>query len=63
MKILIFGNGGQVGCELQRSLAQLGDLTALDFDRTNQPELSFALPSWWPQSVLRSCVVAGARRG
>jgi dTDP-4-dehydrorhamnose reductase len=34
MKILLFGKGGQVGWELQRSLAVLGELTALDFDST-----------------------------
>ena len=32
MKILLFGKGGQVGWELQRSLALLGELVALDFD-------------------------------
>jgi dTDP-4-dehydrorhamnose reductase len=32
--ILLFGKGGQVGWELQRSLAVLGDVTALDFDST-----------------------------
>ena len=31
-KILLFGKGGQVGWELQRSLAPLGDLIAVDFD-------------------------------
>ena len=30
MKILLFGKNGQVGWELQRSLAPLGDLIALD---------------------------------
>jgi dTDP-4-dehydrorhamnose reductase len=35
MKILLFGKGGQVGWELQRSLAPLGELVALDFDSTN----------------------------
>jgi dTDP-4-dehydrorhamnose reductase len=30
--ILLFGKGGQVGWELQRSLAPLGELVALDFD-------------------------------
>ena len=30
--ILLFGKNGQVGWELQRSLAPLGDLIALDFD-------------------------------
>lgn len=34
MNILLFGKGGQVGWELQRSLAPLGHLTALDFDST-----------------------------
>ena len=32
MKILLFGKNGQVGWELQRSLAPLGELIALDHD-------------------------------
>jgi dTDP-4-dehydrorhamnose reductase len=32
MNILLFGKNGQVGWELQRSLAVLGTVTALDFD-------------------------------
>ena len=35
MKILLFGKGGQVGWELQRSLAPLGDIVALDHDSTD----------------------------
>ena len=35
MKILLFGKGGQVGWELQRALAPLGELVALDFDGEN----------------------------
>lgn len=35
MNILLFGKGGQVGWELQRSLSVLGTLTALDFDSTD----------------------------
>jgi len=35
MKILLFGKGGQVGWELQRSLAPLGELVALEFDSTD----------------------------
>ena len=31
-KIVLFGKGGQVGWELQRSLSTLGELVALDFD-------------------------------
>ena len=34
MKILLFGKGGQVGWELQRSLAPLGQVIALDHDST-----------------------------
>lgn len=34
MKILLLGRNGQVGWELQRSLAPLGELVALDFDST-----------------------------
>jgi dTDP-4-dehydrorhamnose reductase len=34
MKLLLLGKNGQVGWELQRSLALLGELTALDFDST-----------------------------
>ena len=36
MQILLFGKGGQVGWELQRSLASLGELIALDFDSREQ---------------------------
>lgn len=32
MKLLILGRGGQVGWELQRALAPLGEVIALDFD-------------------------------
>jgi dTDP-4-dehydrorhamnose reductase len=35
MKILLFGKGGQVGWELQRSLSNLGELVSLDFDNTD----------------------------
>ncbi len=35
MKILLFGKNGQVGWELQRSLAPLGELTALDRHSTD----------------------------
>ena len=35
MNILLFGKTGQVGWELQRSLAVLGQVTALDFDSTD----------------------------
>ena len=35
MKILLFGKNGQVGWELQRSLAPLGEVVALDFDSSD----------------------------
>ena len=35
MHILLFGKNGQVGWELQRSLAPLGRITAVDFDSTD----------------------------
>jgi dTDP-4-dehydrorhamnose reductase len=38
MKILLFGRGGQVGWELQRSLSVLGELVALDFDVSQNPQ-------------------------
>lgn len=38
MKILLFGRGGQVGWELQRSLSVLGEVIALDFDATQNPQ-------------------------
>ena len=39
MKILLFGRGGQVGWELQRSLAPLGEVVALDFDSAHNPSM------------------------
>ena len=38
MKILLFGRGGQVGWELQRSLSVLGEVVALDFDAPHNPD-------------------------
>jgi dTDP-4-dehydrorhamnose reductase len=50
MKILLFGKGGQVGWELQRSLAPLGELIALDAD-SQQPCGDFTRPDDIAQSV------------
>lgn len=44
MKILLFGKNGQVGWELQRSLAPLGDLVALDRDGAPGLSGNFAKP-------------------
>jgi dTDP-4-dehydrorhamnose reductase len=38
MKILLFGRGGQVGWELQRSLSVLGEVVAVDFDPAHNPD-------------------------
>ncbi len=44
MKILLLGKNGQVGWELQRSLAPLGELVALDFDDTGPLAVDFMKP-------------------
>ena len=44
MKILLLGKNGQVGWELQRSLAPLGEVVALDFDSTGPLKANFADP-------------------
>ena len=44
MKILLFGKNGQVGWELQRSLAPLGELIALDFDSPGDLKADFTRP-------------------
>lgn len=44
MKILLLGMGGQVGWELQRALAPLGELVALDFDSPGPLTADFTQP-------------------
>ncbi|WP_018411124.1 dTDP-4-dehydrorhamnose reductase [Methyloversatilis thermotolerans] len=44
MNILLFGKGGQVGWELQRALAPLGTVTALDFDSAGDLSGDFSNP-------------------
>src|SRR5215469_1422846 len=51
MKLLLLGKGGQVGWELQRSLAPLGDLVALDFDST-ELHADFSRPESLADTVL-----------
>ena len=53
MKILLFGKGGQVGWELQRALAPLGELTALDFDSTGALSGDFSQPEAVAATVRR----------
>ena len=55
MKILLLGKNGQVGWELQRSLAPLGEVVALDFD---------SAPPWradFPDAGLAAALVARGR--
>lgn len=44
MKLLLLGCGGQVGWELQRSLAPLGEVIALDFDTPGELRADFSQP-------------------
>ena len=44
MKILLLGKGGQVGWELQRALAPLGEVVALDFDSPGPLRADFSDP-------------------
>lgn len=44
MKILLLGKNGQVGWELQRALAPLGDVIALDFDSAGPLKADFSNP-------------------
>jgi len=61
MKILLLGKGGQVGWELQRSLAPLGELTALDFDSTDH-HADFTRPASLAQTIrtIRPDVIVNA---
>ena len=65
MKVLLLGKGGQVGWELQRSLAPLGELVALDFDSTelhadfSRPELLADVTAHAIRAVLREPAKSG----
>jgi dTDP-4-dehydrorhamnose reductase len=61
MKIVLFGKGGQVGWELQRSLVPLGELVALDFDSTDF-HADFSRPAGLADTVraLRPDVIVNA---
>ena len=52
MKLLLLGKGGQVGWELQRSLAPLGQIVALDFDSTDF-HADFSQPEQLADTVLQ----------
>ena len=50
MKLLLLGKNGQVGWELQRSLAPLGEVVALDFDSTEM-HADFTRPAALAETV------------
>jgi dTDP-4-dehydrorhamnose reductase len=43
-RILLLGKNGQVGWELQRALAPLGEVVACDFDSPGELRADFAQP-------------------
>jgi dTDP-4-dehydrorhamnose reductase len=51
MKILLLGKNGQVGWELQRSLAPLGEVVALDFDSPGPLNADFSRPEALAETV------------
>ncbi len=51
MKILLLGKNGQVGWELQRALAPLGEVVALDFDSAGDLKADFSQPESLAQTV------------
>jgi dTDP-4-dehydrorhamnose reductase len=53
MKILLLGKNGQVGWELQRSLALLGELVACDFDSSGEFKADFSDPDSLPALIRR----------
>ncbi|HRP27672.1 MAG TPA: dTDP-4-dehydrorhamnose reductase [Burkholderiaceae bacterium] len=53
MRILLLGKNGQVGWELQRSLAPLGDVIALDFDSPGELTADFTQPEQLAATVRR----------
>jgi dTDP-4-dehydrorhamnose reductase len=52
MRLLLLGKGGQVGWELQRSLAPLGELVALDHESKDY-HADFSCPELLAETVLR----------
>ena len=53
MRILLLGKNGQVGWELQRALAPLGELSACDFDSPDELRADFSRPQALPALVER----------
>jgi dTDP-4-dehydrorhamnose reductase len=54
MKILLLGKNGQVGWELQRSLAPLGEVVACDFDSDGALKADFSQPESLA-ALVRTC--------
>src|SRR6187399_272247 len=51
MKILLLSKNGQLGWELQRSLACVGELVALDFDTPGPWRADFSQPDSLPPMI------------
>lgn len=65
MKILLLGNMGQLGWELQRSLACLGPVTALDYPKIDLTDLEAARALLWevhPQVVVNATAYTAVDR-
>ncbi|MDH5537974.1 MAG: dTDP-4-dehydrorhamnose reductase [Rhizobacter sp.] len=62
MKILLLGKNGQVGWELQRALAPLGEVIALDFDSPGPLSADFTKPESLAATVraVRPAIIANA---
>lgn len=55
MKILLTGKNGQVGFELQRSLAVLGEVRAIDLaecDLSDEAAIRREVQAWWPDVIV-----------
>ncbi|CAD5369144.1 dTDP-4-dehydrorhamnose reductase subunit, NAD(P)-binding, of dTDP-L-rhamnose synthase [Rubrivivax sp. A210] len=53
MKILLLGRNGQVGWELQRALAPLGEVVGCDFDTPGDLQADFSRPESLPALIQR----------
>ena len=65
MKLLLFGAGGQVGWELQRALAPLGELTALhrgDIDFKSGDALQARVEAVAPQAIVNAAAYTAVDR-
>ena len=63
MKILLTGKNGQLGWELERALAPLGELAAYDrtmFDLAKPDQIAAAVRSVKPDIIVNAAACSGA---